>query len=399
MDYNLPFPIGDLKILEVFEYIDGPKVFSCENSEGQVFVTNWIDTSPQSDTWFYVPVSKKRLAAIRTGKVSLRECILNVENDFLYEVITPAKGIGEVVVTKRAVETVVEDELPDEDSFVEIPVISEEVSVDSLLQTKTNVVKSAQLSKRDVIDISFNINSSHDHEIDIYVLGSALLFTQDIVNVISLNKTTTGRYKLAKERGQKNKLKAVGFFAASFGVRLESEVQTDLFDDTELSETLETFMKLIASTGDIKKLKHEISHLNLKAIQFYYNFLKLLDNENIELLAEWASPKKKHMVSRLERQDISLAIKAINDENKIEEHQIRISGQLVGINVKNNKFNLLTENDEHIHGLITKALRKTQFTVPLDVEADIKERTEANLLTGKETVTYTLMGIKPVTFE
>ncbi|MUG72801.1 DUF6575 domain-containing protein [Paenibacillus validus] len=396
MDYNLPFPIGDLKIIEVFEYIDGPKIFSCENSEGQIFVTNWIDTSPQFDTWFYVPVSKKRLTEIRSGVVSLRDCILRAEQGLVYEVVTPVRGTGEVLVNRRNVDSIIEDELPDEESYIEVSGIDADYREDTLLPAKKEVIKSAQLAKRDVLDISFNTNNSHEHEIDAYVLGSALLYTQDIVSFIPLQKKTSGRYKLAKERSEKSKLKAVGFYAASFGVRLESEATTDLFGDTELSKTLEIFMSLIDSTKDIKRLKIEINNLNLKVIQVYYDFLKLLDSENVELIAEWASPNEKHMVSRLDKKDILSAINAINEENKIDEHQITVKGQLVGINVKRNKFNLITENDEHIHGFITETLRKTQFTVPLNVEANIKERTEANLLTGKETITYTLMGITPL---
>ncbi|WP_156922552.1 DUF6575 domain-containing protein [Cohnella thermotolerans] len=391
MDYRLPTPIGDLKVLEVFEYIDGPKVFSCENPEGQVFVTNWIDTTPQSDTWFYVPVSKKRLNQIRTGFISLRECIVNAEEGYVWEVITPAKGTGAVLVKKRLVQTIIEDELPDIDSYVELP--DKEIDDLSLLPAKTEIIRSARLARRDVLDLSLNTNSSHEHEIDAYVLGSALLYTQDMVNFIPFQNKATGRYKLGKERSERSKLKAVGFYAASFGVRLESEAQTDLFGDTVLSGALETFMNLLDSTKDIKELKQKINNLNLKVIQIYYEFLKLLDNENVELIAEWASPNEKHMVSRLNKENISTAIRAINEEVRIEEHQITVKGELVGINVKRNKFNLITENDEHIYGLIAESLRNTKFTVPLQVEANIRERTEANLLTGKETVTYMLIGI------
>ncbi|MEJ9159099.1 DUF6575 domain-containing protein, partial [Paenibacillus graminis] len=61
MDFKLPLPIGELKIITIIEYIDGPKIFSCLNEFDQKFLVNWIDTSPETDKWFYVPVSDYRL--------------------------------------------------------------------------------------------------------------------------------------------------------------------------------------------------------------------------------------------------------------------------------------------------------------------------------------------------
>lgn len=416
MNYILPFPIGGLKILDTFEYVDGPKIFSCQNQSGQKFITNWIDTTPTSDTWFYVPVSDDRLLSVKNGEISLRNCILMAENGEFYEVVTPSKGFSEVLITKRTVESVVESELPDEDSFIEIindfyleknknsTMYTNEESIFTPIETKNNESPMLHLkettkitalkTKRDVLDLSFDVGGTHKHEIDAFVLGYMLIHTQDLVNYIPFTKKESGRYKLAKEKSGKSKLKTVGFYAASFGVRLESEVETDLFGDTELSSTIETLMKLIDSTNSIPKLKSFMGDMNIKVTKIYYEFLNLLNDEKIELIAEWASPNEKHAISRLNSKSISEAIKAIKEETKKEENILDIIGQLVGINVNRNKFNLLTDNDEHIHGIITESLRNEKFTVPLRVEAKIKEATEVNLLSGKETTVYTLLEIK-----
>jgi hypothetical protein len=229
---------------------------------------------------------------------------------------------------------------------------------------------------------------------DALILGSALVYTQELVNYMSLEKKQSGRYKLDKDQSRKRKLKAVGLYAASFGIRLESEVESDLLGDTELSETLQELMKLIKSTDNIQKFKKCIGNLNIKVTKIYYDFLKLLNEEGIELTAEWASPDSKHSVSRLDRSAISNAIQAINEETKHEHNMLKIEGDLVGINVSRNKFNLITYKDEHVHGTISKALRDKQFTVPLRVEATVEETIEINLLSGKEKTSNTLVDIK-----
>ncbi|MCC3378443.1 DUF6575 domain-containing protein [Paenibacillus farraposensis] len=435
MDFKLPLPIGALNIIDVYEYVDGPKVFSCISDLGQKYIVNWIDTSPTTDTWFYVAVSDKRLQAVNSGEISLREVILNSERKSIYQVVTPARGLGEVIISKRKVTTIIEDELPDVDSFVDVFVenteimpskgetpcfssttegkqaakrepVTNEVPVEvvpevikknkqvSKLPPKEDTRKVALFSRRDVLDLSFNVKGTHQYELDALVLGYALVHTQELVNYIPLEKKQSGRYKLGKDQSRKGKLKAVGLYAASFGIRLESEVESDLLGDTELSHTLEALMKLIESTDNIEKFKIYIGNLNIKATKIYYDFLKLLNEEDIELTAEWASPNSKHRISRLDHVTISNAIRAINEETKQEQTIIKIVGDLVGINVKRNKFNLITDNEEHVHGTISKALRDKQFTVPLRVEATVKETTEVNLLSGKEVTSNTLLDIK-----
>ncbi|MEJ9165209.1 hypothetical protein, partial [Paenibacillus graminis] len=137
-----------------------------------------------------------------------------------------------------------------------------------------------------------------------------------------------------------------------------------------------------------------MSDFNLRATKAYYEFLNMLNNEKIELIAEWASPNSQYSISHLSSRVISEAIEAMNKETKNEERIITVNGQLVGVNIKQNRFNLITDKDEHIHGKISEVLRKEKFTIPLKVEASIKEATESNLMSGKESVSYVLLEIK-----
>ncbi|WP_135554571.1 DUF6575 domain-containing protein [Paenibacillus cymbidii] len=391
MDFVLPKPLGELTIVDVFEYIDGPKIFSCINENGQLYVTNWIDTNSESDTWFYVSVNERQLVSIRQGKLSMRDLITESTLGAILEVVTPISGYGQVQVRERAISSIREEELPDTDSYLISNYL--EPHPPFLLPKQESTIESAKRGKRDVLDLSFSTKGQHDNEIDVTVLGSALLYTQDLVNFLPQQKKQAGRHKLSKESVGKFKLKAVGCYAASFGVRLESNAETDLFGDTDLSNTLEIVMKLIDSTKNKSKFKEALGGHNLRAIKIYYDFLNLLKNEDVELTAEWASPNEKYMYSRLDRESINSAIQAMNEETKKEENDIVVHGQLVGVNVERNKFNLITAGEEHIHGKISEQLKNTKYTVPLEVKAILKENVEINVLTGKEITVYTLVDI------
>lgn len=440
IEFELPQPIGKVIILDVFEYIDGPKVFSCKNKKGQIFIVNWIDTSSTNDTWFYALISMKNLKLLKQRKLSLRHVTLNPKNQTLFEVITPIKGYGDVIINLKNINTIEEEDLPDIDSYLQNHevIVSESIveiknekeleqnfgkkviyqfnranidkkienfhstdkeiiqKTNKKLPTKGNIKAISRTEQRDVVDLSFNVRESHQNEIDVYSLGKALIYTQDLVNFLTLEKKKIGNHKLSKETIQMSRLKAVGFYAASFGVRLESEVETDLFGDTTLSQTLQKFMDLIDSTRNKKKLKENIEKHSLKTTKTYYDFLKILYDNELELIAEWASPSSKYSRSKLDKKVLLNAINILSSETKHDQRIINLVGNLVGINTENHKFNIITDEDLHIHGKMSRELWKETFTIPLKVRAIILEETEINLTTGKEKIQNTLQRIEPI---
>ena len=57
--------LGELKILRVFDYYDGPVLFLCSNELDHKFLTVFVDESRDSRTWYYLPLSKERLKKIK----------------------------------------------------------------------------------------------------------------------------------------------------------------------------------------------------------------------------------------------------------------------------------------------------------------------------------------------
>lgn len=388
MDFTLPFPIGAITIIKVFEYYDGPKVFACESITGQKYIVNWIDTSPTYDVWFYVPVSATRYLQILNGKISLRDCILLSEIGMVLEVRTP-KGIGDAVeVAYREVSSIVEEELPDPDSYLELG-----KHEPTLPPREESTVLSAVRSGRDVLDISLNINDQHSNEVDAELLGEVLITTQNLAYHIASN-TLSSRGPVTKDVILTNKLKASGFFAASFGIRLKSETQQGLFGDTDASSTLEKLMELFQSTSEEDKFRTVIKGLSIRAIKTYYALLNKLDNEDTKIRVEWASPNRKYKEALLDSGSIKKAIDILIKETKTEIKQIEVKGILVGVNTESNKFNLLIENDEHISGIIGETLRDQQFTVPVKVKAVVEQKTEVHVFTEEEKTTYTLISLE-----
>ncbi|WP_280754631.1 DUF6575 domain-containing protein [Paenibacillus sp. LBL] len=388
MNYTLPFPIGAVQIIKVFEYYDGPKVFACESLTGQKYIVNWIDTTTTNDTWFYVAVSGTRYLLILNGEVSLRDCIVQSENNMVLEVCTSKGECDSVEIKFREVGSIIEDELPDPDSFLEF-----EQQKSSLPPKEEATVLNAIRTGRDVLDLSLNVSDRHSNEIDAELLGEVLVATQNLAYYMGSN-AINNRGPVSRNVMNINKLKATGFFAASFGVRLKSDTQQGIFGDTDASGTLEKLMELFEATSEVEKFRAVIKGLNIRAIKTYYTLLNKLNNEDTRIKVEWASPNKKYKEASLDSGNIKKAIDILIKETKTELKQLEVKGTLVGVITDSNKFYLHTDNDEHISGLIGKNLRDQQFVVPVKVKAVVEQKTEIHIFTEEEKSTYTLISFQ-----
>lgn len=92
--YPLPkgSQLGRLSINEVYDYYDGPKLFTAKNSSGTTYLAFWADQDGAGDVWLYVPISNGRLQKVKTGEVSLRNTFIESEDGFAFKIHTSFDG-------------------------------------------------------------------------------------------------------------------------------------------------------------------------------------------------------------------------------------------------------------------------------------------------------------------
>ncbi|MEZ2697498.1 DUF6575 domain-containing protein, partial [Hafnia alvei] len=54
--------LGKLRIINIYEDYDGPRLFSAENEIGTTFFVYWTDSTDSADEWYLIPVSKTKLS-------------------------------------------------------------------------------------------------------------------------------------------------------------------------------------------------------------------------------------------------------------------------------------------------------------------------------------------------
>ncbi len=88
--------LGRLKTIEVYEFYDIPRLFSCRNAAGQHYLVLSIDEDDFSQTWLYVAMSQQRFQELRRGRLELREAYLKAEDNIVLKVITHQDGYDTV---------------------------------------------------------------------------------------------------------------------------------------------------------------------------------------------------------------------------------------------------------------------------------------------------------------
>ena len=95
--------LGRLKLVEVYDYYDGPRLFAAQNATGSLFLSLWADETDAADTWLYLPISEEQLERVRAGQVDISQAYLQPEDGTVFllthrhaekawslEVLTPA---------------------------------------------------------------------------------------------------------------------------------------------------------------------------------------------------------------------------------------------------------------------------------------------------------------------
>lgn len=101
--------LGQLEIIEVYDFYDKPVLFSCKNKSGFIFIAVCVDSSESAEIWLYAPVSSSRFQHIVRGEVELKNIFADTEDAFVYQIEIPYED------SQDAVYNIVDcKEIPDE---------------------------------------------------------------------------------------------------------------------------------------------------------------------------------------------------------------------------------------------------------------------------------------------
>lgn len=82
-------PLGTLYIKNVYEFFEGPKLFSVTNEVDSLFVVYWIGDEDEFDKWIILPISKGRLEHLERKRIDINSLLLFQEQKTCFQINLP----------------------------------------------------------------------------------------------------------------------------------------------------------------------------------------------------------------------------------------------------------------------------------------------------------------------
>lgn len=376
--------IGNIYVTEEIIYYDKLLTFVCKNEIGNLFLASCLDLD-EIEQWLFLPLSEARLIQVLRGSITAYEAFKNAELGFLWKAELKANNY----TSGTAYKVIANDkDLPDKDIVFDI-YAEETFSLKN--EERFKIVEQAQNERREILDISLELNDTHTHEIEAALLGKILKQTQNIVNIIAHKKGVNAKVpKIIKEE---NKLVYTGEYAASFGIRLKSNNLANILNESSLQENLRIFMNLLEAKDEVEKITDILKGLNPAVIQYYNDFLSVLKKENIAIKTYCAFSNEEYRAFNLSSEDIKKCLEVINADIKEIVKEDIFEGKVVAIDTTNNNFKFISEDNQTISGVINDSLSIQEYILPKSAKVKLKIKSKLNDFTGKERLEYELIEL------
>jgi hypothetical protein len=384
--------LGQLEIIEVYDFYDKPVLFSCKNKSGLIFIVICVDSSDVTEIWLYAPISSSRFQNVAQGKVELRDIFNNTEDGFVYHVEIPyEEGMNIVVKTVNC------NEIPDE----YLPGLGQVIKAEDNCD-RNNIETVSIQKRREIIDFILQFPEEEITEAPVGDLGlilSSLQETIDAIGQIKLGKSES--HIIPHEVKQKTQVVMSGVFSGSFGMRLEGTVYEEDslgLGESFLGQCLKEFIQLINLGANTEELPAKLNVLKKKTAFKYTEFLKALTRIGISKLhIDWASPSSNIKMGEIELETAFQAIEIIQKTKIRTETEICVNVKLTQISYSSKTITLQEVGSKKKYKcLIANSAMKDVETISRNVVyvATIQEYVIVSTVINKEKHEYELLSLK-----
>jgi hypothetical protein len=390
--------LGELVLVESYEFYDRPLLFSCRNAADQFFLALLIEEEKDHDRWLLVPLSRSRLLDVRVGEDDLYNTFSRPESGHAW-VLTDFRGSRTSELRSVRAAEIDEAWLPDKGEALRIrePFPLREVR---------RPQRRAHVSRKDAIDLRLYFptmaNTGRAPLAGIGRIFTELQLSVDALGAGAANRAVApgARPKPKRLRVGDTELVVEGTFHSSFGVEIAAASRGGLFGNSVLEESLSQLFTLVDAKADEGRLREVLKFAGAKAAQRYGAFLVTVADRGVSFALEWASAfKEVHRTSGLNAEEARAAAQVIqrSDLQKLEPKVV--VGTLEGLNRRTRAFEIWVEPEKRqvIGKVSVLALPAIQgAAIGEQYVATVEESIEGKEFLDEERITYTLLDLRPV---
>ncbi len=392
--------LGELEIIEVYEYFNMPLLFSCKNLVGSFYIVLCAEDLPEHDMWLYTEVSLKRLNLLRSGVINVHDVFAKPEMGRLLKARIPKNNSTEFNSKYVPPEELNENVFPPIDKFL--------VPKNTPLMPQTNSVEIAKAQGREIISFNFNSNQEYNAEAPALKLGNVLTSFQTTMNVIEMDRL--GYRQVTPHIKNKMQFYTLVSQPGSFDIKLASNkegsaLQLGLFDTntdqmhSEQKAAISDFFNLLKSKNNKPNLKGILTKLGIRTTNEYRKLLISLNKLETDVTLSWTSPSESEdEVVSLLKQEIPIFVETLKVIEEEQENPFTIIGNLIGLSLVTKRFEIQTD-DGPIKGYIQKDANYAiiNATISRQYKATIKEVLKKNEVTdGIIKIEHILLNLEKV---
>jgi hypothetical protein len=381
--------LGELEIIEVFDFFDFPRLFSCHNKTGQIFFALSVEDDIDKAMFIYAPISLGRYRLLVSGSLSIRDAIRLAEDSFVFNVEFTSSG--------ETAEMISCSEIPD----VWLPEESEAIiSSESAIpyQNVQSATDYAYSTLRETINFVLKL-PKNSTQVAARILGDFLGSFQELIDAIAqacLGEPTL-RGSIQKSILDMSNFYVSNTYQSSFGIQLIADKQVDLFSDSLAGDAVEELFKLINAKADEILLREILQTLKGRAASKYRSFLEALLVTEGDLEFSWGSPKAtRGGESLMSKQDMQAAYHIVSMLEQEVGEQIQIQCTLFNLHVRTRSFEIRDLKDGKIYaGKLSEEApeRINHATLSENYSATLRRVIEVKSVSGEEKDKWLLMDL------
>lgn len=384
--------LGKLRIETVFQFYDIPRIFSCKNNSGSLFLALSVFDDYDSFKWLYLPLSVDRLSSIVNKGILLREAFLSPEDGYLYQV--ESSFSGEATVHYVFPEQIPLEDLPDEDVHLE----SKESVHAGLGAVDADLAAAG--SRRETYNFHFYPWDTKLPEIDARDLGGILTTFQELANALGqyCKGDITLKGAIPVDILEATKFRATQIFEGSFGLQLKSKSTSDLFHSSLASDVLLELSNLIESRDNEENISNKLHELKGRVASKYRSFLREVSKLDSPMKLHWGSPNSERgRVLSLSRQEIKKAYDLVSKIDIDMSESVTFKAELLGLDVKTKRYRVrhLSDNEDYSGKILEESLDAVRHSEINGIYVvTLKKIIETNFSSGAEYTKWALAALE-----
>lgn len=336
--------LGELIILNTFQFFDIPRLFFCKNNSGTLFLALSIFDDYETYEWLYLPISTDRLSSLISKKLSLREAFRHPEDGFIYHVTSSFNGESDIKYLFS--EQVRNEDLPEENVFLES---SEKISIGF---GAIDAQVAASVTRRETCNLHFYPSDTQLPELDIREFGLILTSFQELADALGQyckgNPTLKGAIPV--DILEATKFRATQIFDGSFGIQLKSKYISDILDDSLASDVLLELTHLLESRDNENNISNKLHSLKGRVASKYRRFLKEVTKLGAPIKVQWGSPKPERGADlSLSKQELERAFVLVSKIDIDMSESVVFRAELLGLDVTTKRYRVRNLNDNQLY--------------------------------------------------